>query len=445
MKQYKAKEAVMSAHYPNKYKQILLVLVLTFSSLHAIEDEWKFDLEGDKALMSCTLQEFDIASILQANIPKTDGICSVINYESGGFDFLGVLLGFLGGNNDLIGEFIGDVGSPFDLGGFAKCEMNLPDIQTSALANFCKSINDEVNITLSPISTWAVNSVDGEGLIAGGQKNDKVKTVSERLYPSGLTGTDVYETYATSEGEDIEGGFLISKIEDDPQGSTAVAFNSFDKATLVLKSLAVKTKGTDDTSVVQLPKTKGASLDLEDESVQIQTRLNADIHDFSDTLTRKLRADYINPAKIEIGSGDTMLTLAEYRAKEKNVTADFYEDKKSGLAAIYEAVENEAKAKLASAELLMTADPNYIADPSEARLRYIKGSQRNAFKYAAIIQQEKNKQMKLKIALELKHKKQLIDIAKRQAQIRSRIFRDDIARNELALLLAAVDEAIDYD
>jgi len=46
--------------------------------------------------------------------------------------------------------------------------------------------------------------------------------------------------------------------------------------------------------------------------------------------------------------------------------------------------------------------PNYIADPSEARAALVKPSQRNTFRYTALIQQEKNKQIKLKYALEIK-------------------------------------------
>jgi len=86
--------------------------------------------------------------------------------------------------------------------------------------------------------------------------------------------------------------------------------------------------------------------------------------------------------------------------------------------------------------------PNYIADPSEARVALIKPSQRNAFRYAALIQQEKNKQLKLKYALEIKRKQQQIDILKRQAQIRASIFRDEIAVHELKHIGMDADAAV---
>jgi len=82
---------------------------------------------------------------------------------------------------------------------------------------------------------------------------------------------------------------------------------------------------------------------------------------------------------------------------------------------------------------------NYIADPSEARAALIKPSQRNAFRYAALIQQEKNKQIKLKYALEIKRKQQQLDILKRQAHIRASIFRDEIAVHELRHIMMDAD------
>ena len=419
------------------------------------EDDWKLDISGDKELLECTLQEFDIGKIFKdKNV--SDGMCSMISYGTDNTMFPGFqlpdpvkgILGILGwglgeGEAELIGEFIGNPGSPFDLGGFAKCKMNLPEIKTSSLGNFCNDMN--TNVTLSPIATMALLSVDAEGLIGGGLEGDAPKKVEERTYRSTMTGKDLFMEY-----KGIKGGFLISKALDDPSGSTAVAFNSFDKASIVLKTMAAKAnKDDDNASSIRLPETKGASLNYEDEAVQIQMRLKADINEFTDTLARRLRKDYIDEDKIkkvieENDKIDEELTLVQYDYVEKKLTRDFFDDNKSGLQSIYKAIESESMAKLASLELLMTADPNYIADPSEARAKLIHPSKRNAFRYAALLQQEKNKQMKLNIAEEMKRKKQYIDISKRMAQIRASIFRYDIAKQELDRLLLEADGSVTY-
>jgi len=118
---------------------------------------------------------------------------------------------------------------------------------------------------------------------------------------------------------------------------------------------------------------------------------------------------------------------------------------KLNLSAIYKGIEDEAKARMASEMLLMTTDPNYIADPSEARASLIKPSQRNKFRYAALIQQEKNKMLKLKYAKEIKRKQQRIDLIKKQAYIRASLFRPEIAKHELKHLLSAADKSVELN
>ena len=237
---------------------------------------------------------------------------------------------------------------------------------------------------------------------------------------------------------------MINEAKEDPYGSTATALNSFDKPTLVLKDLALKNFGTSDTNATTLPATKAQSMDLEDEIVKMQTRMDADLNQFGDTLTRTLRKELLDKTLITRSKTDkTLVSEPYYEMREKNITANFFKSKVSSLSAIYKGIEDEAKARMASEMLLMTTDPNYIADPSEARAALIKPSQRNKFRYAALIQQEKNKQLKLKYAKEIKRKQQKVDLIKQQAYIRASVFRSVLAENEITELLKAADKSVE--
>ena len=81
----------------------------------------------------------------------------------------------------------------------------------------------------------------------------------------------------------------------------------------------------------------------------------------------------------------------------------------------------------------------------EARAALVKPAQRNKFRYAALIQQEKNKMLKLKYALEIKRKQQQVDLIKRQAHIRASIFRDEIAIHELRHITMAADKNVSLE
>jgi hypothetical protein len=209
-------------------------------------------------------------------------------------------------------------------------------------------------------------------------------------------------------------------------------------------ALIAMNSGTDDINETLLPETKADSMDMEDEIVGIQTRMSADLNQFTDTLTRALQVE-LAEIPMESGNSRHLISLARYERDEKNATKEFFKDKKSGLSDIYKGIEDEAKAQMASEMLLMTADPNYIADPSEARAALVKPSQRNKFRYAALIQQEKNKQLKLKYALKIKRKQQMVDLAKKQAYIRASIFRASAAKHELEHLLKKADESVKID
>ena len=69
----------------------------------------------------------------------------------------------------------------------------------------------------------------------------------------------------------------------------------------------------------------------------------------------------------------------------------------------------------------------------------------NKFRYAALIQQEKNKVFKLKYASIIKRKQQMVDLAKKQASIRASIFRSSAAKHELKHLLMKADESVSLD
>ncbi len=354
-----------------------------------------------------------------------------------------------------VNEFIGEkkVGSSFDLGAFAKCEIKQEKIEDMLISKFCTG--EEENVTFSPAATLTANTVDAMGLPSyGGKDGDKknsIKKVSKRHYPAkdkNITGKMLYEDNGTGLNGNPDGGILLAEAKKDPYGSTATALNSFDKPTLVLKDLALKNFGTSDINVTTLPATKAQSMDLEDEIVKLQTRMDADLNQFADTLTRALRKELLDKTRIEADNWmkgkdpkPHLASQAAYEMREKNVTQKFFQSKTSGLAAIYKGIEDEAKARMASEMLLMTTDPNYIADPSEARAALIKPSQRNKFRYAALIQQEKNKQLKLKYAKEIKRKQQMVDIIKQQAYIRASLFRDEIAKHMLKHLLDKVDES----
>ena len=201
--------------------------------------------------------------------------------------------------------------------------------------------------------------------------------------------------------------------------------------------------GTDDISEILLPATKADAMDMEDEIVGLQVRMSADLNQFTDTLTRALQAEFAD-IDMQEGTGKEphLMSLARYGMKEKEVATKFFKSKESGLADIYKGIEDEAKAQMASELLLMTADPNYIADPSEARAALVKPAQRNKFRYAALIQQEKNKQLKLKYALQIKRGQQMVDLAKKQAYIRASIFRSSAARHELEHILKKADQSV---
>ncbi len=200
-----------------------------------------------------------------------------------------------------------------------------------------------------------------------------------------------------------------------------------------------------DAGAIRLPDTHGDSIDNVDEVVNLQVRMTSDLNQFADTLTRSLQKEFseIDLQPIDKSGGQShLMSFARYQYEEKKAARKYFKSKKSGLAKIYEGIENEVKAKLASQMVLMSTDPNYIADPSEARAALIKPSQRNKFRYAALIQQEKNKQLKLKYALEIKRKQQMVDIIKQQALSRASLFRYETARHELEHILSAADKAV---
>ena len=470
---------------------------------------WEFDINGTQDILSCTLEDnndssntykiFDpnewknellimgLMKIAKKNAKiknNSSGICKSINDEAILREFnklLKTAKGVMGLYDyftdyyqddvnepyDLLRVFIGqdNTGSIFDLGGFAKCETNLPDVvDDTFMANFCKKASEE-NTTLSPMVTWDSFSVDAEGLPSfkgvekgEGNKAMTIKQVKDRNYSSGKDGKYIYTDTGSSTNGDPDGGVILADAKNDPYGSTAVALNSFDKSTIFLKTLAATTlednkthKPSLDAGAIRLPDTHGDSIDKVDEVVNLQVRMTADLNQFADTLTRALQKEFseidLQPKKKD-GTPDTtdgkphLMSFARYQYEEKKAARKYFKSKKSGLAKIYEGIENEVKAKLASQMVLMSTDPNYIADPSEARAALIKPAQRNKFRYAALIQQEKNKQLKLKYALEIKRKQQMIDIIKQQALIRASLFRYETVRHELAHILSKVDESV---
>ena len=72
----------------------------------------------------------------------------------------------------------------------------------------------------------------------------------------------------------------------------------------------------------------------------------------------------------------------------------------------------------------------------------VKPSQRNKFRYAALIQQEKNKQVKLKYALQIKRGHQMLGYAKEVAYLKATTFRPEAAKHELKHLLMKADESV---
>ena len=454
-----------------------------FSKISPTEEDsrtWEFGMQGDQEILSCTLESSDtrsdydtkIQNLLKNpkfkdfDIPDTDGICEVMgkmdildkltNNTSTDVLIKALLDGLFSGDyfdyesKDFIYEFIGkdNIGSSFDLGGFAQCNINLPDVKDTFLAKLCRN-NGDANATFSPAATLTALTVDGAGLPSFSGKEDVngSKKVDKRKYSGGLTGKEIFRESRTSGGTP-DGGFLLGKAKEDPYGSTAVALNSFDKPTMVLKTLAVMNSGTDDINETLLPATKADAMDMEDEIVGLQTRMAADLNQFIDTLTRALQSEFADinmTLQHTIDGKPHLMSLARYEFMEKNVTAEFFKSKESGLADIYKGIEEEAKAQMASELLLMTADPNYIADPSEARAALVKPSQRNKFRYAALIQQEKNKQIKLKYALQIKRGHQMVGNAKKIAYLNATTFRPEAAKHELKHLLDKADESVSLE
>ena len=454
--------------------------------------KYEYETQGDSYLQSCDWEDesgatsvsgqkspipaqFSIENIVEGIIHNTtkmskgDGICKNLNKEKllsgNATGVLGkILLSFISGmtevykeshklknddsyiyNAEGIAKFIGQdrAGSSFDLGAFAKCGVKQEKIEDMMLSKFCAG--DE-NLSTSPAATLAAHTVDAMGLPSYGGKNGdtstRMKKVADRIYPSGRTGEELF-----GDENGTNGGFLIEEAKNDPHSATAVALNSFDKATIVLKTLALQDLNSSDLNTTRLPATKAQSMDEEDEIVQMEVRMNADLNQFGDTLTRALRKEILKQTSIKgpKGTQQDLASQALYEMREKNVTGNFFKSKISGLSAIYKGIEDEAKARLSSEMLLLTTDPKYIADPSEARAALVKPSQRNKFRYAALIQQEKNKMLKLKYAREIKRKQQMIDLIKQQAYIRASIFRPDIAEYELNVTLANADASVELN
>jgi len=122
---------------------------------------------------------------------------------------------------------------------------------------------------------------------------------------------------------------------------------------------------TDDINETLLPATKAKSMDTEDEAVQLQARMAVDLNQFGDTLTRLLRREFLDKAEVLEKKGATnpphLASRALYESREKNTTHTFFTSKKSGLSAVYKGIEDEAKARMASEMLLMTADsPDFL-------------------------------------------------------------------------------------
>lgn len=414
--------------------------------------DWELDIAGESVFANCTLNQ-DPAEMAKK---AARGICQKIEEEEALADSKAVLARALLMTiytddttyirDAAYDEIIKRTGTSFDLGGLATCNLDYTPITKTPLAALCQH---RANAVLSSTLVWATQSVDAAGIFGGTGAVSKDAYVSpdKRIYPSGITGDELYKKHeyldAAGNTHTVQGGYMLGKLVENANGEEARSITANDKASLVLSDFSLKTLKTSNPNAIKLPATKADSIEEVDSAVQALMRLDIDFNEFTDGLARMLQMEY--KKEIIVGADcDTMMTLAEYRNKELNVSAEFFKSTASGVPKMYETIIDEAKAKMSTELLMLTTDKDYIFDPSEARLAYISDEYKVAYKYKALIQQEKTKKMQYKISQEAKARKELLDLAKKQAQIKSRIFRDDIAECEIERLLGAVDQTISY-
>ena len=403
----------------------ILIGLFTFVTLEATE--WQIDLLGDAALLECTTPDYTLGEILDID---SKGICGI--YESPSLANILVAATAAGISSGSLAAFgaslLSNVDTTFNIGGAARCSIKGAGIG-SPLEDFCNNIVGKgLDIPVTADVIWGVFSTGAMGALL----DDTEQEAKDRKFPSGLTMNAMYG---------VNGGKQINNIIADPQGATAIAYRDFDKAGMVLGDLALKMSGTGTANLVKLPPTMMDKISKEEKTVRMESLLQIDWPVYVKDSTYSLKKIYKN---IPVGSSPSMISLAEYAKKEKVKAKTFFTEDNVALSTYKENEKKIIAARLASDLLIKTSKKGYISDTSEARKQFIADEQKIAFTYASIIQNEEDKKLKLQYALEWKSAQESFELMNQLVAIKASIFRDDLAKDEIARLLTAADSTITY-
>lgn len=473
----------MSIHYQDKAARmarlVLFLFVFLSTAIHAegTTYSWQEEVAGENLMLECTIPDISWGVDVKVN-----GICEMLGVNRGSalssiFDSLGRLglevpsevrnfvrddgsvnVGNLSTINAALGGFGYDASSylgrisifsgVFGQQSLISCKTNAVALANNFLDNLCGNID---KLVLDPAMSMITYSIDTDGFLPN-QGSGETVPIYERKYAGGLTGKDLYD-----EHDGVAGGMAHYAAHEDPSGAVAKSLESFDKPEMILSDMAYKLGKDGDASAIQLPATKAKSIDDEDNIAKQQAADYPNFQEISDSIAKILRKGYLEEIGEKVSTPDNdctgeIKTLAAYKKEEDKLTTYYLLDQdgeymgkgKLNLETIMKQIASYVKADYASKHLLLTADPAYIIDPSEAMVSRIAKEDKLDFRYAAFVQQEKNKEVKIASALILKKLNEYLEIIKKQARIKASIFRDDLAKCEIEDLLKSVDESIDY-
>ena len=404
------------------------------------------------------------------------GISDIFNdFDIGGItdmiDSANELLGCLGSDSLDLGSITDNVSGLCSLGGLG--DLGGGSIDLSMLSCLSGSSGgdtnplDQINDLSGKLSSMCGNAVGGGstgggstgggGLPSGGSFQTpvdygatmaSVSTATEMVglgVGSKVDGNDIGNA-PTPSGDKLsvidgdDGGVIIKQLEAKPNSSTAKAYRDMDKYTLTLQRLvALNVASSDlsqklDISKYALPATPLDVKKQEADLVNLTAGFNIDLNALQNAIV-----DGVRPLYTSINTD----TLNDYYVQERKkfqeyVTGDFAKTLETIRLGAYKTIEARYALKLFN----MVSDKDYMFDISNQRLSRISPDVRSKFIVKAIIQMNKEVEIKTQMALEKDAIQEAISRTVERAYPASSVFRGDIAKKEIDELLKAVDNAI---
>ena len=373
------------------------------------------------------------------------GLCSLGNFgDIGGFDLskLGCLTGGSGSNSsnknpldkisglqDKLGKLCGKAssssgGSTGGTGGSGG--------STGGTGGSGGSTGGSEYVAPTEYSSGMATATTGSTVAGVGVGSDvKDNNVGNAKTPSG-------DPLSVIDGKD---GGIINKVrKEKPNSSTAKAYRDMDKYTLTLQRLvAMNAKKADDeqrldTRTFGLPATPLDVIQQENDMANLRAGFYVDLRDIQNKIVNAVRAKY---------QSISTETLSEYYIQEKKVFNEYIKkDFAPELEKIRLGAYKQIEAKWTARLFNMVSDKDYLFDTSNEQLKALPKNLRNKFIVKAMVQMNKETEIKARIALEKAELKEAIDRAIQRAYPASSVFRGDIAKKEIDKLLKAVDTAI---